>query len=245
METCILEKLNSFFTTFLFFCLRIILWASPSFPSILAIAPSSLNSWSFCLFFFYPQHPQRYAYLIFCIAGFGVCDGHRYMTCVFPEPFPSLPVSAPSTSFYSVSFPSATSAHKANGDSELSLLFVHPCHRKSFPTAFPLCSGKAGKSLVLCGLKLTVAEADLLWRIQLQAKKGKCAGHMQNAGMHTCTHTFKLAFRFHRAWYAPGYKPISSSFYRLNKCLWGSPFFFLWHSFKLKAKTAICTPLIQ
>lgn len=35
--------------------------------------------------------------------------------------------------------------------------------------------------------------------------------------------------------------PVSPSSCMLDMCLWGSPFFFLWHSVKLKAKPAICT----
>lgn len=93
-----------------------------------------------------------------------VSAGCRCITSVFLESFPSPLVLISSLPHYFILCHSLwpTSARKANGDSEFSMLFVYPRHEKAFAMVFSLCNGKAGKNRVLCGLEPTVAKADLL-----------------------------------------------------------------------------------
>lgn len=179
-ETWIFEGMNSFFAPLLVFCIWTALWAFTNFPCVLFAFPDSLNSWSVCLSVSFFLSPQRCACLLSALlASFpsSACEslsaGCRYITSIFLESLPSLPVSEGSLSHYFF----LSSASKANGDRELSMLFVHSHHEKSSPMAFTLCNGKAGKNLVLYGLKPTVADAELVWNFQLQAKRGKSAGH--------------------------------------------------------------------
>lgn len=156
-----------------------------------------------------------------------VSAGCRCITSVFLESFPSPLVLISTLPHYFILCHSLwpTSARKANGDSEFSMLFVYPRHEKAFAMVFSLCNGKAGKNRVPCGLEPTVAEADLLWNFQLQAKRGESSGHTWNTGMHTYTCTLKNTLGLPSNWYAPGYKP---QFHPLSTC-WiceGDLFFF-------------------
>lgn len=113
--------------------------------------PSSLNSWSVCLSVSFSLSPQRCACLLSAsLASFpssaceSLCAGCRYITSIFLELFPSLPVSDGSLPHYFI----LCHQLEADGDHELSMLFVHPHHEKWFPMAFTLCSGQAGENLV-------------------------------------------------------------------------------------------------
>lgn len=152
-ETWIFEGLNSFFAPLLVFCIQTARWGFTNFPSVLSAFPSSLNSWSVCLSVSFFLSPQRCACLLSAsLASFpssaceSLCAGCRYITSIFLELFPSLPVSDGSLPHYFI----LCHQLEADGDRELSMLFVHPHHEKSFPMAFTLCNGQAGKNLVPC-----------------------------------------------------------------------------------------------
>lgn len=158
-----------------------------------------LISWFVCLSVSFFLSPQRSACLLSALltsfpslACESLCWLQIYYL-VFLESFPPPPASVSSLPHYFILYysPQSTSASKANGDGELSMLFVYRCHEKSLPMAFTLYDGKAGKHLVLCGLKPTVPEADFLQNFQPLAKRRKRAVHTQNIGMHMCAQTFK------------------------------------------------------
>lgn len=106
-ETWIFEGLNSFLAPLLIFGIHAALWAFMNFPSVPSAFPSSLNSWSVCLSLSFFLSPQRCACLLSALlASFpssaceSLCAGCRYITSVFLESFPSLPVSDGSLPHY-------------------------------------------------------------------------------------------------------------------------------------------------
>lgn len=193
--------------------MQIVLCAFTDFPRVLVTFPNSIHGPSDSLFPFFsaPRDVRAnflHRWLYFHLRHGSVAALAADILPLFSwsRSHHSLSQIVPFHITFFLSSPSATSASKTNGDSELSMLFAHPRHKKSFPTEFTLCDGKkAGKNLVLCGLKPTVAEADLLWTFQLQAKRGKSAGHTYNTGMYTCAYTFTHTAGLPSNWYAPSF----------------------------------------
>lgn len=114
LEHCF--KLNSFCAPLLLSCIQIVPWASRRFPSALSAFPSSVNSWSVCLFPFPPQPPEICVPVLFPFqARESFYASYKYITSLFLEPVPPLPVS---TLFYSIT-PSTTWASTLMGTMHL------------------------------------------------------------------------------------------------------------------------------
>lgn len=137
--------------------IQIVLCAFTDFPRVLLTFPNSIHGPSDALFPFFSQPPEM-CVPTFCIAdsififgtGESLCWLQIYYLC-FPGVIPITAVSDSSLSHYFfLSSPSATSASKTHGDSELSMLFAHPHHKKSFPTVFTLCNGKKQERILFC-----------------------------------------------------------------------------------------------
>lgn len=81
-------------------------------------------------------------------------------------------------------------ASKATEDGELSMLFIHPRHEKSFPTVFTFCNGKSREESRSVRSQARSSRGGFTMKLPASGKEGKeCRAHLKYRSTYVRTHT--------------------------------------------------------